>query len=226
MSEKIYTIALVEDNEVNVKSFIEKLKEYNAKIHIDIYDGGSAFLNKIKLLPLEKYPDIIFMDLQMPELSGVETIKLAKLHNDKMLFIAYTVFDDDQHIFEAIMAGAQGYLLKNEDGETIFKCIIDTIENQGSSMSPAIARKALRMLSNPSITKSSEESSFLSEVLTDREIEILQQLVKGYDAKKIAVIMEISTLTVRKHVSNIYQKLHINSKAQVMSLANKERWFK
>lgn len=226
MQDKIYSIALVEDNEVNVKSFIEKLKAYSAHLKIEVYEGGQAFLKKIKLLPLEKYPDIVFMDLQMPGLNGVETIKLSKIHNDKMLFIAYTVFDDDQHIFEAIMAGAQGYLLKNEDGETIYKCIIDTLENQGSSMSPAIARKALRMLSQPVASTPVEENNFLQQVLTDREIEILQQLVKGYDAKKIAVIIDISTLTVRKHISNIYQKLHINSKAQVMSLANKEKWFK
>jgi DNA-binding NarL/FixJ family response regulator len=89
-------------------------------------------------------------------------------------------------------------------------------------MSPAIARKALRMLSKPQVDEF--ESDKILSLLTDREREVLQNLVNGYDAKRIAEILDVNTLTIRKHIANIYAKLHVNSKAQVISLAYQNKW--
>lgn len=92
-------------------------------------------------------------------------------------------------------------------------------------MSPAIARKALKLLTQREEQSKKDKGDILDELLSEREREILTHLVNGYDAKRIAEITNISTLTVRKHIANIYNKLHVNSKAQVISMAHKNRWF-
>ena len=140
-----------------------------------------------------------------------------------MPFIVLTVFDDDEKIFEAIKAGASGYLLKHEPAAVLQDAVINVVESGGAPMSPAIARKTLKLLSKA--TAAAEVASgTLPAAITDREQEILQHLVNGWDAKRIASALTISVLTVRKHIANICEKLHVNSKAQVISLAHKNRW--
>ncbi len=218
-----YNIALVEDNPVNRKDFIDKLQLFKDIHIICICNSGEEFVSKTKNLPIDKLPDVVFMDLKMDKLSGPETIRISKLNEYKMKFIAYTVFDDDSHIFDAIKAGAVGYLLKHESGQKIYDCIIETMENGGSGISPSIARKALEMLVNAK--KEVVSDSIIEKNLTQKEKQILELLIKGLDAKRIAETLDSSPLTVRKHIANVYRKLHVNSKAQVISLATKEKWF-
>lgn len=220
--ETKYKIALVEDNSVNRKDFKDKLSNYNNLQLVLICSSGEEFIEKTKKMPFDKLPDVVFMDLKMDKLSGAETIRLSKLHENKIQFIAYTVFEDDTHIFEAIKAGAIGYLLKHESGQKIYDCIIETMENGGSGLSPSIARKALEIL-----VKTEQEipsDSIIDKTLTQKEKQILELLIKGLDAKRIAESIESNILTVRKHIANVYKKLHVNSKAQIISLANKEKW--
>jgi DNA-binding NarL/FixJ family response regulator len=138
-----------------------------------------------------------------------------------------TVFDDEETIFDAIRAGAAGYLLKDENAQAIRNAIENVIDFGGAPMSPAIARKALKMLSKStsSIDMTEYTQHEIDAVLSQREKEILQHTIQGADAKRIAEILNISVLTVRKHIANVYNKLHVNSKAQIMHLAHERKWF-
>ncbi len=220
--DKTYNIALVEDNAVNRKDFKDKLTNFKNINLVFVCHNGEDFLEKTNGLPIDKLPDVVFMDLKMDKLSGSETIRISKLNENKMQFIAYTVFDDDTHIFDAIKAGAVGYLLKHESGQKIYECLIETIQNGGSGISPSIARKALEMLGKTN--NNLIQDSLIEKTLTPKEKEILELLIKGLDAKRIAETLDSNTLTVRKHIANVYKKLHVNSKAQIISLANKEKW--
>ena len=166
------------------------------------------------------------MDLEMPQLDGVQTIRIARALYPEIFFIVLTVFDDDDKIFEAIKAGAHGYLLKDENAISLHNAITNVIENGGAPMSPAIARKALNLLSKSNLPADTQPAGpdLITTLLTEREKEILQHTITGYDAKRIASVLDISVLTIRKHIANIYQKLHVNSKAQVISLAHKNNW--
>ena len=215
-------IGLVEDNLVNQQNFVQNVSQFpNLKLTI-LASSGEEFLDKIKAMPANLLPAVVFMDIQMPGISGIDTIKMAKAHSNAVNYIVLTVFEDEETIFEAIKAGAVGYLLKHANYLSIYDAITEVLEYGGAPMSPAIARKALRMLNKPQGDVFENEK--ILGLLTDREREVLQNLVNGYDAKRIAEILDINTLTIRKHISNIYTKLHVNSKAQVISLAYQNKW--
>lgn len=219
-------IAITDDKPINRNTFQEKVRSLNDLQLAFMAINGNDCLEQLKGLPLARHPKIIFMDLEMPGLDGIQTIQIAKTLYPHIHFIVLTVFDDDDKIFEAIRAGAGGYLLKDESTEGIHNAIDSVLNYGGAPMSPAIARKALAMLGKASI--GTEVPSAISEVdavLSEREKEILQHTIRGCDAKRIAEITNISVLTVRKHISHIYQKLHVNSKAQVMNLAHQRKWF-
>ncbi len=218
-------VALVEDNKVNRNTFIQKISRY-ADIDVVFYaTNGHECLEELKGLPLSKLPQVVFMDLEMPEMNGIQAIALAKSLYPQIQFIVLTVFDDDEKIFEAIKAGASGYLLKHEPAAVLRDAITNVLEFGGAPMSPAIARKSLMMLSRSGNTSPGiDPINNMDPVLSEREKEILQHTITGLDSKKIAEILKISVLTVRKHIANIYEKLHVNSKAQIISLAHKKKW--
>ena len=219
-------IAFAEDNVLNRNTFLNKVQHYPELKLVFSAVNGNDFLNQLKGLPHVLHPAVVFMDLEMPEMEGIQTIKIAKALYSHIHFIVLTVFDDEEKIFEAIKAGAAGYLLKDEDAQAIRNAITNVLEYGGAPMSPAIARKALNMLSKstPSNINPIEENE-VDAVLSLREKEILQHTIKGADAKRIAEILNISVLTVRKHIANIYSRLHVNSKAQIMHLAHERKWF-
>jgi DNA-binding NarL/FixJ family response regulator len=218
-----FRIALAEDNTVNRNTFMQKLKVTENLQLVFSAGNGNECLEHLKGLPHPSLPQVIFMDLEMPEMDGIETISIAKSLYPQIHFIVLTVFDDDEKIFEAIKAGASGYLLKHEPAAVLQDAVINVVESGGAPMSPAIARKTLKLLSKT--TAAAEAASgTLPAAITDREQEILQHMVNGWDAKRIAAALTISVLTVRKHIANIYEKLHVNSKAQVISLAHKNKW--
>lgn len=188
--------------------------------------NGHECLEELKGLPHTHLPQVVFMDLEMPQLNGIETIRHAKALYPQVHFIVLTVFDDDDKIFEAIRAGASGYLLKHESAAMLEDAVVNVLETGGAPMSPAIARKALQLLSRAPEQQDAAkaESSNLPVNITEREKEILQLMVNGWDAKTIASELSLSVLTVRKHIANIYDKLHVNSRAQVISLAHRNNW--
>lgn len=221
--DSIY-IALAEDNAVNRNTFRQEVMKHRDWKIVFIAANGEECLDELKGLPQNKLPNIIFVDIEMPKLNGIQTIALGKALYPQIHFIILTVFDDDEKIFEAIKAGASGYLLKHDSPDLLNDAIKNILEYGGAPMSPAIARKALHLLSKATTEKLTECPS-LPEGLSDREKEILLHTVNGLDAKRIAEILNISVNTVRKHIANIYEKLHIQSKAQVIKLAHKSKWF-
>lgn len=221
----VFTVALAEDNRVNRNTFLQKIKAYPDIQLVFESEDGNDFLEQLQGLPHNKLPQVVFMDLEMPGMDGVSAIRIGKTLFPHIHFIVLTVFDDDEKIFEAIRAGASGYLLKHESAAVLKEAIESVMESGGAPMSPPIARKALQLLSNTALPKTdSTVSESLPETVTEREFEILKHTVNGWDAKRIASELDLSVLTVRKHIANIYQKLHVNSKAQIITLAHKNRW--
>jgi DNA-binding NarL/FixJ family response regulator len=220
-----FTVALTEDNSVNRNTFMQKMKVLGTLQLVFVAVDGNDCLEQLKGLPHDKLPQVIFMDLEMPGLDGIEAIRMAKSLYPQIHFIVLTVFDDEEKIFEAIKAGASGYLLKHEPAEVLQEAIINVSDFGGAPMSPAIARKALKLLSSThSHTQADAPNNNFPHSITEREKEILRYMVNGWDAKRISAELDISVLTIRKHIANIYQKLHVNSKAQVISLAHKNKW--
>jgi DNA-binding NarL/FixJ family response regulator len=222
-----FRIALAEDNAVNRNTFMQKLKVSGKMELVFVAHNGNECLEQLKGLSHAGLPEVLFMDLQMPELDGIETIRIAKTIYPQIQFIVLTVFDDDAKIFEAIRAGASGYILKHEPAAILEGAVVEVLQTGGAPMSPAIARKALQLLSRASgPEKTTAPAQTIPVNITDREQEILQYMVSGWDAKRIASALQVSVLTVRKHIANIYDKLHVNSRAQVISLAHKNKWLK
>jgi DNA-binding NarL/FixJ family response regulator len=219
-----FTIALTEDNKVNRTSFMQKIQVAGNLQLVFSAENGNQCMEELKGLPHQQLPQVIFMDIEMPEMDGIETIRLAKSLYPQIHFIVLTVFDDDEKIFEAIKSGASGYLLKHEPASVLRDAIINVLEFGGAPMSPAIARKALKLLGKSVTAEIITGGAVIPHTITEREHEILQHMVNGWDAKRIASELDLSVLTVRKHIANIYDKLHVNSRAQVINMAHKNKW--
>jgi DNA-binding NarL/FixJ family response regulator len=211
-------IAIVDDKLIVRRAIKDKLSS-SADMEV-VLEGinGEDFLEKIKELTDEMLPELILVDLEMPEMDGIQTIAVASMLYPKMKFIVLTVFDNNEKIFEAIKAGANGYLLKDDDAVNLTEAILHVMKYNAVPMSPAIARKTLGLLKSGVPQKTA--NSF-SGILSIREKEVLQQLIEGLEYKEIAERLFISPATVRTHISNIYQKLHVTSKAQAINMAYK-----
>ncbi len=220
------SIAFAEDKAVNRNTLLQKIREHDDLTVLFSAVDGHEFLEELKQRPFTKHPQIAFIDLEMPNLDGIQTIRLGKALYPHIHFIVLTVFDDDEKIYEAIKAGAIGYLLKDENADGIRRAIATILEDGGAAMSPAIARKAFELLNNVEYNKKEKaQGSEVDNLLSQREKEILQHTIEGYGAQQVAEMLHISILTVRRHIANIYTKLHVNSKAQIIHLAHKRKWF-
>jgi DNA-binding NarL/FixJ family response regulator len=160
-------------------------------------------LNKAK-------PDVVLMDIGLPDISGIEGVRTLKSNFPDIQILMFTVFEDDEKIFEAIRNGASGYLLKKSSPADIIDAIKE-LHSGGAPMSAAIARKVIQSF------QAAPSPSILENQLTPREKEVLYSLVDGLSYKKIADKYCISISTVRTHITNIYEKLHVNSKAQAVA---------
>lgn len=159
-------------------------------------------------------PDVIMMDIEMPFMTGIDAIKLlSKQVSALPKILMLTVFEDTNRIFEAIKAGAVGYLLKKTAGDRIIESIRE-VYHGGGAMSPSIALKVLTSFQQP---KDNQYD------LTNRETEVLKRLVEGDSYKLIAFHYGISINTVEKHILHIYQKLHVNSKGEAITKAIRDR---
>lgn len=222
-------VAFADDKSINRQSFADKIRMLSNVELVFLATNGNNYLEQLKGLPHNRLPDIAFIDLEMPGMDGITTISLSKALYPNIVCIVLTVFDDDDKLFEAIRAGANGYLLKDEGAHSIADAITNVMQFGGAPMSPGIARKAFNMLSHAQVVipKSEEvQKEIAQELLSAREKEILGFTTHGWDAKRIASELDLSVHTVRKHIANIYQKLHITSKAQMMQLAYKNKWLK
>lgn len=212
-------IAVAEDNPFLAKSIQEKLALFPGELKFKFHAfNGKMFLEK---LAEDTTVDVILMDIQMPEMNGIETTRIISEHYPQIKIIMLTVLDDEESIFQAILAGANGYLLKDENPRVLLQSILSIVEG-GAPMSSGIALKALRLLRNP-IKPDEEKPDTKKPELSPREIEVLNQLSKGMDYKQIAENLIISPSTVRKHIENIYSKLQAHNKIEAVKIAQKHR---
>lgn len=208
-------IGIVEDNSFLLKAVEDKLSFFSdIAIKWKAVNGTKC----LEQIAVDQHIDLILMDIEMPVLNGVETTEKIKKKYPQIKIVILTVFDNDENIFNAIKAGADGYLLKDVDPENLYKGILDTM-NGGAAMTPSIALRTLKLLRNPIDLKSVSEQDQVS--LTNREVEVLEQLSSGLSYTKIADNLFLSPSTVRKHIENIYAKLQVHSKLEAIQKAKR-----
>jgi len=200
------SIAIIEDDE-DVRESLEILVRTT-----EGFDCAGSFADaETGLEFLTHNPaDIVLMDIHLPVMDGIECVRQLKSVHPGMQFIMCTVFKDDDSVFNALKAGATGYLLKNEEPNKIIDAIHE-LHAGGSPMTPQIARRVLESFKRPSVNEAIH-------LLTKRETEMLGFLSKGLRYKEIADKLFISTETVRKHINNIYQKLHVQSRIEAVNM--------
>ena len=157
-------------------------------------------------------PDVILMDLRMPELDGVEAMRRISSERPETRFIVLTTYDSDQYIFDAIEAGAKGYLLKDTSREDLFEAV-RAVHRGESGIEPGVAARVLDRFAQ----LSREEAQ--APLLSEREVEVLQLMAKGSANKEIAVSLSITDSTVKTHVANIFQKLDVRGRTEAVTHA-------
>jgi len=167
---------------------------------------------------LEVYPsDIVLMDIEMPGMNGIAATKLVKEHFPTIHILIQTIFFEDEHIFNAICAGASGYILKSTTPDGYIEAIKD-VQTGGSPMTPGIARRVLELFKDKLQPVASKDYN-----LTTQEKKVLQLLVSGKSYKMIAAELFVAPDTVKTHISNIYAKLHVHSGTEAVALALKDK---
>ena len=179
--------------------------------------GAFADSNDLSFQLKRTLPDVVLLDIEMPGMNGIEAVKLIKKNFSSVQVLMQTIFHDDDNIFNAICAGASGYILKTTSPAGYIESIRD-VYNGGSPMTGSIARRVLDLFQKNIIPVSNNNYQ-----LTPKEKEILQQLVKGKSFKMIAGVINASYETVRTHMKNIYIKLHVNSNTEAVSKALQEK---
>ncbi len=213
---KNISIAIADDSPLALKSILQKLSGFE-NLSVAMKAGnGSILLDQFK----NEQTDIVLMDIEMPIIDGITATKQLKEQYPNTKVLILTTFDDDDKIFNAILVGASGYLLKDESAENIHKAILD-VNNGGAAMSAGIALKTLNY-----IKKNTEKPSIENKnnILSQRETEILVELKNGFGYKQIADKLFISEGTVRKHIENIYRKLQVNNKISAVNIATENNW--
>jgi DNA-binding NarL/FixJ family response regulator len=201
-------VAIVEDD-ADIRQWLEESVQSCPGCELaGVYPSANAFAEDFDSLTA----DVVIMDINMPGMSGIQCIETLKPRRPEVQYMMCTIIEDADSIFEALCAGATGYLLKNTSQEKICEAVIE-IYNGGSPMSSQIARKVVG-----SFNQKPRPSSEL-EKLSAREREILDYLAKGYRYKEIADKLFISTETIRTHIRNIYEKLHVQSRMEAVNKA-------
>lgn len=212
-------IAIAEDNNFLVRSLIEKLEFFEEFEIVLVATNGKELIDKLQE---KRYVDIVLMDIQMPVMDGIEATRIVRQQFPQIRVIMLTVLDDDESVFQSILNGANGYLLKEVDPASLHRGILEIMDD-GAFMSPSIAAKALDFLRNPNFKNRKSDTDTVAYKLSDRETEVLIQMAKGLDYKQIGKNLFISSATVRKHIENIYRKLEVHNKMQAVEKARKSR---
>lgn len=204
------SVAIVEDNN-DIRQALEQIIESS-----DVFTlAGSCITGEEALakLPILN-PKVVLMDIGLGDgINGIEVVRELKISNPEILFMMCTIYDEDEKIFEALRAGASGYILKKTQPAKLLEGISELLQG-GAPMSSQIASKVVAAFQNKTISASSGSSL---DVLSKRENEILQMLSTGLLYKEIAEKIFVSTDTVRKHVYHIYEKLHVNNRMQAVN---------
>lgn len=205
-------VAIVEDNKDLLLGVELTLKSNPAYKVVGCYDFAEDLLEDFDKIG----PDVVLMDIELKGMTGIEATDIIKKQHPRVQIVIFSVFEDNENVFQALCAGACGYVAK----PVMPAQVIDAVEQAfgGSSpMSPNIARKVVEMFRQNAPPPKADYN------LTSREYEVLDYLIQGYDNKMIAEKLFLSAFTVRAHIRNIYDKLHVHSKSQAVAKALKER---
>ncbi len=198
--------AIIEDDpeiRANVEDMVNADATYRCIISVDRVE---YLLNR---LDKSNIPEVILMDINLPGMNGIDGTRLIKEKYPQTEIVMLTSYDDSNRVFESLKAGASGYLLKTTSYKELHEAL-RLLQVGGAPMTPQIARKTLDFFRTPPKTPSQS-------LLTDKEKEVVQGLVDGLSYKLIAERMFISVGTIYTHIKNIYKKLHVNSKAEVIT---------
>ena len=216
-----YRIAIVDDNAELLDHLSSELRTFEDLNIVFVAKNGADYVDQVKYLAPDKRPEVVIMDLDMPVMNGIDAVRAGTALYEDIAYIMFTVSDDSDKLFDAITAGAGGYLLKDEPAAAVFNAIKEVIDKSGAPMSPSIARKTLKLLSQQPADHTVRP---MEGTLSDREMEILKHIVAGLNYKQIAERIFLSPFTVRNHISKIYSKLQITSKAHAIKIAMTNKW--
>jgi DNA-binding NarL/FixJ family response regulator len=206
MASETTSVVIVEDDP-GIRQMLSRVLAKAPEIQLlAAYENGEEALEGVRKLK----PRVVVMDIQLPGMNGIECTRAVREICPETQVLVFTVFGDSEHVFEALKAGASGYLLKRTSREEILEAI-DLVRNGGAPMSGGIARLVVESFRAPGA-----KNTKTCEVLSKREEEILGLLAKGYLAKEIADQLSISFFTVRFHIRKIYEKLHVRSKTEAI----------
>ena len=199
-------VSIVEDDNDLRKTLELIVAESNVCCLVEAYANAEVFLSELNF----QIPEVVIMDIELPGMNGIICVEKAKAKYPEIQFVMFTIFDDDESVFQSLCSGATGYLLKNSTPENIISGISE-IFSGGSPMSPQIARRVIEQFS------AKRKISKVVLLLTQREKEILDLLALGYRYKEIATKLFLSVETVRTHIRNIYEKLQVQSRTEALN---------
>ena len=198
-------VSIVEDLTEVREGLAELVSSDKEMLMMENFDNAESAIEKLPLLE----PDIVVMDINLPGMSGIECIKIIKEKCPGTQFMMFTVYETDEKVLQALQAGATGYLLKRTEPKRILESIKE-LNQGGSPMSSNIARKLVNIFLH-------EKVKTKKEILSDRENEVLQLLADGLLYKEIADRLHIGHGTVRQHIHNIYEKLHVQNRTEALN---------
>lgn len=212
-------VGIVDDNPGLIRTTHTSLSFFDQiSVTFTALDGQEA----LDMLSKQQ-PDVVLMDIEMAVMDGITaTARIHELY-PAVKVIMLTVFDQDDKIFDAIMAGATGYLMKDEKPARLFEAICEAVDG-GAPMSPKIARRALHLLRHLQQTEAPRQVPADFQ-LTRREIEMLEAIAAGQSYQAVADQMFVSLATVKKHIENIYRKMQVHNKVDAVKIAMKNKWF-
>jgi DNA-binding NarL/FixJ family response regulator len=206
------TVCIVDDND-DIRTALEEIVSMaDGYKLLGGFASGEEALEK--LVPL--HPHVVLMDINLGGISGIECVRRLKPLDPDILYMMCTVYEEDEKIFEALSAGASGYILKKTSPDKMLAAIRELNEG-GSPMSSQIARKVVAAFRNKTVKGENNQHTHSINLLSNREKEILEWLAKGMLYKEIAAQLFISAETVRKHVYHIYEKLHVNNRIEAVN---------
>ena len=204
-------VIVYDDNEPRRKSLEALLMLSDGVECVGSFSDCSTVLDDMKQLQ----PSLVLMDIEMPNVNGIKGVRLIKKHYPQIKVVMQTVFEDEEKIFAALQAGAEGYILKNAPAEKIIQSIIE-VNNGGAFMTPSVALRVMKYFNNTPETNNEMN-------LTTKEKEVLKNLTDGLSYKMVADRMNISYFTVNTHIKKIYEKLQVHSMGEAISYAIKNK---
>jgi DNA-binding NarL/FixJ family response regulator len=206
-------ITIFEDTAMHFEGLKMLIEDQQDMILAGAFRDATGVMNKIR----RTKPDVVLMDIKMPDVSGIEAVKEIKAEFPEIQIIMQTVFEEDDKVFAAICAGASGYLLKGSSPDRFIEAIKDVYAG-GSPMTPMIARKVFQIFQNQYSSQGAEYQE-----LTSKEKDVLRCMVDGMSYKMIADKLDITFHTVNSHTKKIYEKLHVNSASEAVSKALRQK---